>query len=62
MRVCTSICTLKLEEAIKTTTFSSEVQKAGLNILYTAWGLKTQVSTELKEFGLTHEQFNVLRI
>jgi len=53
---------VKLEEAIKTTTFSSEAQKAGLNILYTAWWLKTLVSKELKEFGLTHEQFNVLRI
>lgn len=38
------------------------MQKAGLNILYTAWWLKTVVSRELKEFGLTHEQYNVLRI
>jgi len=38
------------------------VQKAGLNILYTAWWLKTVTSKELKEFGLTHEQYNVLRI
>jgi len=38
------------------------VQKAGLNILYTAWWLKTVMSKELKEYGLTHEQYNVLRI
>ncbi len=38
------------------------MQKAGLNILYTAWWLKTLISRELKEFGLTHEQYNVLRI
>ncbi|MEN9684304.1 MAG: hypothetical protein RLZZ28_90 [Bacteroidota bacterium] len=38
------------------------MQKAGLNILYTAWWLKTMMSKELKEFGLTHEQYNVLRI
>ena len=38
------------------------MQKAGLNILYTAWWLKTVTSKELKEFGLTHEQYNVLRI
>lgn len=30
--------------------------------MYTAWWLKTVMSRELKEFGLTHEQFNVLRI
>jgi DNA-binding MarR family transcriptional regulator len=53
---------VKLEQAIQSTKFKSEVQKAGLNILYTAWWLKTVMSKELKEFGLTHEQYNVLRI
>jgi len=38
------------------------MQKAALNILYTAWWLKTIISKELKEYGLTHEQYNVLRI
>lgn len=62
MHVYTYICTVKLEEAIKSSKFRNEVQKAGLNILYTAWWLKTMVSKELKEYGLTQEQFNVLRI
>ena len=53
---------MKLEQAIKSIKFKSEVQKAGLNILYTAWWLKTIMSRELKEYGLTHEQYNVLRI
>lgn len=53
---------VKLEEALKTGKFSSEKQKAGLNILYTAWWLKTIISQELKALGLTHEQYNVLRI
>ena len=53
---------MKLETAIQSNKFKNEVQKAGLNILYTAWWLKTVTSKELKEFGLTHEQFNVLRI
>ena len=53
---------MKIEQALKMTTFSSPNHKAGLNILYTAWWLKTQVSKELKNFGLTHEQYNVLRI
>lgn len=60
--VCTYICIVKLEQAIKSTKFKNEVHKAGLNILYTAWWLKTVMSRELKEFGLTHEQYNVLRI
>jgi DNA-binding MarR family transcriptional regulator len=53
---------VKLEEAIKSNKFRNEVHKAGLNILYTAWWLKTMMSKELKEYGLTHEQYNVLRI
>ena len=53
---------MKLEEAIKSSKFRNEVHKAGLNILYTAWWLKTNMSKELKEYGLTHEQYNVLRI
>lgn len=53
---------MKLEQAIQSNKFKNEVHKAGLNILYTAWWLKTVTSQELKDFGLTHEQFNVLRI
>ena len=62
MNVCTYICVVKLEIAIQSTKFKNEVHKAGLNILYTAWWLKTITVKELKEFGLTHEQYNVLRI
>lgn len=53
---------MKLEQAIKSVNFRNETQKAGLNVLYTAWWLKTMMSRELKNFGLTHEQYNVLRI
>jgi len=53
---------VKLEEAIKSNKFKNEVHKAALNILYTGWWLKTLISKELKEYGLTHEQYNVLRI
>lgn len=53
---------MKLEEALKTTKFSSHKQKAVLNLVYTAWWLKTLITKELKIAGLTHEQFNVLRI
>lgn len=53
---------MKLEEAIQSNKFSSQKQKAGLNILYSAWWLKTLISKELKLLGLTSEQYNVLRI
>ena len=53
---------MKLEQAIQSTKFTNEIQKSTLNILYTAWWIKTKMSAELKEYGLTHEQYNVLRI
>ena len=53
---------MKLEIAIKSSKFKNEVQKASLNVLYTAWWLKTLTVKELKFFGITHEQYNVLRI
>jgi DNA-binding MarR family transcriptional regulator len=62
LHVCTYICVVKLEQAIKSVNFKDETHKAGLNILYTAWWLKTMMSRELKNFGITHEQYNVLRI
>jgi DNA-binding MarR family transcriptional regulator len=60
--VYTYICIVKLENALLSTKFSSEVQKASLNVLYSAWWLKSITSKELKDFDLTHEQYNVLRI
>ncbi len=53
---------MKLEDALKTDKFLSQNQKAGLNILYTAWWLRAVLSSELKALGITHEQYNVLRI
>ena len=53
---------MKLEEVLKTSKFADERHKATLNILYTAYWLKNNFSTVLKESGITMEQFNVLRI
>ena len=53
---------MKLEEAIQTNKFKSEVHKASINLMYSAWWIKTILTKELKEYGLTHEQYNVLRI
>ncbi len=51
-----------LEQAIKQTEFSNEQVKAHVNVLYTANYVYNKISAALKPFGLTHEQFNVLRI
>lgn len=53
---------MKLEQALQTNKFRNNLHKAGLNILYTAWWLKSSSSNVLKTFDLTHEQYNVLRI
>lgn len=53
---------MKLEEAIQSVNFKSSAQKAILNVLYTAWWLRTLSNQVLKKHALTHEQYNVLRI
>lgn len=52
---------MKLEEAIKSR-FSDEKHKASVNVLYTCYWLKNNLSKTLKSEGLTIEQHNVLRI
>ncbi len=53
---------MKLEEALKTDKLTDIRQKADLNILYTASRIKIAVNRRYREFGLTFEQANVLRI
>ncbi len=51
-----------LEEEIKQSRFDNEQLKANLNVLFTANWLYHKISSALKPFNVTHEQFNVLRI
>ncbi len=53
---------MSLEDDIKQEKFQSEHQKASINILYTGSWLYNINATYLKKFGITPEQFNVLRI
>ena len=53
---------MKIEQAIQTQGFKSEGQKAVINLMFTAYIAKKQISDSLKAYGLTPEQFNVLRI
>jgi DNA-binding MarR family transcriptional regulator len=52
---------MKIEEELQSC-FESELQKARLNIIYTGNCINQQVEHFLRPFGLTAEQFNVLRI
>lgn len=53
---------MNIEEAIKQKEFKSEHQKMFINILYTANWLNNETLKALKPFGLSPQQYNVLRI
>jgi DNA-binding MarR family transcriptional regulator len=53
---------MKIEEAINQKQFKNNWQKATLNILYTNNWIQNQVKLFLKPYGVTQQQFNVLRI
>jgi DNA-binding MarR family transcriptional regulator len=53
---------MALEQDIKQDKFQNEFQKMAVNILYTSSWLHNINSVRLKPFGITPEQYNVLRI
>ena len=53
---------MRLEEELKQDKFKSEYQKAILNIMFTGHWLDSDSSRILKPFGLSPQQYNVLRI
>jgi DNA-binding MarR family transcriptional regulator len=53
---------MKIEEAINQQHFKNNWQKATLNILYTNNWMHNKIKTFLKPYGITQQQFNVLRI
>lgn len=53
---------MKLEDAIKSNRFTDDRHRATVNLIYTAYWLKSSISGALKQYGLTMEQHNVLRI
>jgi DNA-binding MarR family transcriptional regulator len=53
---------LKFEEEIKQKKFKNSSQKAVLNIIFTANWLNTEYRDSFKPFGITQQQYNVLRI
>ena len=53
---------MKLEEEIGQKEFKSDIQKMLVNILYTSNWLQYQLADNLKGYGITPQQFNILRI
>lgn len=53
---------MKIEEAIKQKKFRNDLQKAVLNLTYTAGWLHARQEEFFKSFGITASQFNILRI
>ena len=53
---------MKLEHEIKQSAFQDEYQKLAVNILYTFFWMKERNAKLLKPFGITLQQYNVLRI
>ena len=53
---------MKIEEEIKQKKFESNYQKAHLNIFFTANWLMDRSKIIFKNFGITPQQYNVLRI
>lgn len=58
----TSVPVKSLAEEIKQSSFESDHQRVVINMLFTYGWLKEQLATWLKPYGLTSQQFNVLRI
>jgi DNA-binding MarR family transcriptional regulator len=53
---------MKLENEVKQEKFANEHQKAIINILFTGGWMSSMSIASLKPFGVSPEQFNVLRI
>ncbi len=53
---------MKIEEALKTNKFKSDQHKAMLNLIFTSSWLRNKVIGKLKPYGISQEQYNVLRI
>lgn len=53
---------MRLEEALQQNSWRSEQQKAMLNIMFTASWITGKVNQFLKPYGISNQQFNILRI
>lgn len=53
---------MRIEDVIKQKEFRSEAHKAMVNLIYTASQVLNKISEVTESFGITRQQYNVLRI
>lgn len=53
---------MKLEKAIKQTAFKTEEERLVINLVYTSGWLSSEQNRFFKRFGISSQQYNVLRI
>ncbi|RLD19412.1 MAG: MarR family transcriptional regulator [Bacteroidetes bacterium] len=53
---------MKIEDSIHQPKFSSATQKAIINLMYTASWLSNEIEQVMKPFGISSQQFNIMRI
>jgi DNA-binding MarR family transcriptional regulator len=53
---------MKLEDAIKQTAFKTEEERLVINLVYTSGWLSAEQTRFFKRFGISSQQYNVLRI
>ncbi len=53
---------MRLESEIHQKQFASPAQKLGVNLLYTGAWMHGRIAAWLRSYGLSHQQYNVLRI
>jgi DNA-binding MarR family transcriptional regulator len=53
---------MKLEEELRTEKFKTEQQRAVLSILFTSSWIEVRTNECFKQYGISQEQYNVLRI
>lgn len=53
---------MKLEDAIKQTAFKTEEERLVINLVYTSGWLSSEQTRFFKRFGISSQQYNVLRI
>jgi len=53
---------MKIEEEIQTTKFRNPYHKAAINLIFTAGWVEDHNKEYFKSFGITPQQFNILRI
>jgi DNA-binding MarR family transcriptional regulator len=56
------LCNMKIEDEIKQQKFKTPLQKAVINLLYTTSWMQGRQKDIFKPFGITLQQFNILRI